>query len=208
MGRYTGSVCRLCRREGVKLFLKGPRCFTEKCAIDRRSTIPGQHGAARPRLTEYSLQLREKQKLKRIYGLVETQFKRYFFSAERKKEITGEALLVLLESRLDNIVYRAGFALSRKQARMLIRQNHFQVNGSAVNIPSSQVLLNDFVEVRAGSRALIPVKEAMARVEARGVPDWLELEQGLFKATVTGRPTKEAMALPVNEQLVVELYSR
>jgi small subunit ribosomal protein S4 len=198
----------LCRREGVKLFLKGPRCFTEKCAIDRRATVPGQHGAARPRLTEYSLQLREKQKLKRIYGLMETQFKQYFFRAERKKEVTGEALLALLESRLDNVVYRAGFALSRKQARMLVRQNHFQVNGNAVNIPSSQVLLNDFIEIREGSRGLIPVKEAMAMVEARGVPDWLEVEQALFKVTIKGRPTKEAMALPVNEQLVVELYSR
>ena len=208
MGRYTGSVCRLCRREGVKLFLKGSRCVTEKCAIDRRATVPGQHGAARPRLTEYSLQLREKQKLKRIYGLMEGQFKQYFFMAERKKEITGEALLVLLESRLDNVVYRSGFALSRKQARMLVRQNHFQVNGAAVNIPSCQLFLNDFIQVRERSKTLIPVKEAMERVEARGIPDWLDVEQGLFKATIKGRPTKEAMALPVNEQLVVELYSR
>jgi len=208
VGRYTGSVCRLCRREGVKLFLKGSRCVTEKCAIDRRATVPGQHGAARPRLTEYSLQLREKQKLKRIYGLMEGQFKQYFFMAERKKEITGEALLVLLESRLDNVVYRSGFALSRKQARMLVRQNHFQVNGAAVNIPSCQLFLNDFIQVRERSKTLIPVKEAMERVEARGIPDWLDVEQGLFKATIKGRPTKEAMALPVNEQLVVELYSR
>ncbi len=208
MGRYTGAVCRLCRREGVKLFLKGSRCFTEKCAVDRRTTVPGQHGAARPRLTEYSLQLREKQKLKRIYGLMETQFRQYFFSAERKKEVTGEALLVLLESRLDNIVYRAGFSVSRKQARMLVRQNHFHVNGAPVNIPSCQVLLNDFIEVREGSKGLIPVKEAMDRVEARGIPDWLDVEHRLFKATVKGRPTKEAMSLPVNEQLVVELYSR
>ncbi len=208
MGRYTGAVCRLCRREGVKLFLKGTRCFTEKCAVDRRASVPGQHGAARPRLTEYSLQLREKQKLKRIYGLMEAQFKNYFFKAEKQKDVTGQALLVLLESRLDNVVYRSGFAVSRSQARMLVRQNHFQVNGSSVNIPSSQLGLNDFIEVREGSKTLIPVKEAMERLEARGVPDWLDVEQGLFKATIKGRPTKEVIALPVNEQLVVELYSR
>ncbi|MEK7702698.1 MAG: 30S ribosomal protein S4 [Nitrospirota bacterium] len=208
MGRYTGSVCRLCRREGVKLFLKGARCFTEKCAIDRRNTVPGQHGAARPRLTEYSLQLREKQKLKRIYGLMETQFKQYFFRAERKEGVTGESLLVLLESRMDNVVYRAGFSVSRKQARMLVRQNHFQVNGKAVNMPSYQIALNDVVEVRTGSRELLPVKEAMERVEARGIPDWLDVELPLFRVKVSGKPTKEMMALPVNEQLVVELYSR
>ena len=208
MGRYTDAVCRLCRREGVKLFLKGSRCFTEKCAVDRRATVPGQHGAARPRLTEYALQLREKQKLKRIYGLMEGQFKQYFFIAERKEGITGEALLVLLESRLDNVVYRAGFSVSRKQARMLVRQNHFKVNGANVNIPSCQIHINDFIEVREGSKELIPVREAMDRVEARGIPDWLEVEQALFKVTVKGKPTKEVMALPVNEQLVVELYSR
>jgi small subunit ribosomal protein S4 len=139
---------------------------------------------------------------------MEAQFKNYFFKAEKQKDVTGQALLVLLESRLDNVVYRAGFAVSRSQARMLVRQNHFQVNGNAVNIPSSQVGLNDFIEVREGSRALIPLKEAMDRLEARGVPDWLDVEQGLFKATVKGRPTKEVIALPVNEQLVVELYSR
>ncbi len=208
MGRYTGAVCRLCRREGVKLFLKGSRCFTEKCAVDRRASVPGQHGAARPRLTEYSLQLREKQKLKRIYGLMEGQFRNYFFKAERQEGVTGEALLVLLESRLDNVVYRSGFAISRKQARMLVRQNHFQVNGASVNIPSTQLGINDFISVREGSKVIIPVKEAMERLESRGIPDWLDVEQGLFKATIKGRPTKEVMALPVNEQLVVELYSR
>jgi small subunit ribosomal protein S4 len=159
-------------------------------------------------LTEYSLQLREKQKLKRIYGLMEGQFKQYFFRAQAKKAITGEAMLVFLESRLDNIVYRAGFALSRKQARMLVRQNHFQVNGKPVNIPSYQIVLSDMVEVRANSRALLPVKEAMERIDARGIPEWLDVELPLFRVTVKGRPTKEMMALPVNEQLVVELYSR
>ncbi|MEK7286283.1 MAG: 30S ribosomal protein S4 [Nitrospirota bacterium] len=208
MGRYTGAVCRLCRREGVKLFLKGSRCFTEKCAVDRRNSVPGQHGAARPRLTEYALQLREKQKLKRIYGLMETQFKEYFFRAVKKEGVTGESLLVLLESRLDNVVYRAGFSVSRKQARMLVRQNHFQVNGKAVNMPSYQISLNDIIEVRTGSRELLPVREAMERIEVRGIPDWLDVELPLFQVKVTGQPTKEVMALPVNEQLVVELYSR
>jgi small subunit ribosomal protein S4 len=208
VGRYIGSVCRLCRREGAKLFLKGPRCYTEKCAIDRRPTPPGQHGQARTRPTEYATQLREKQKLKRIYGLLESQFKKYFFRAEKQKGITGESLLVLLESRLDNVVYRLGFALSRKQALMLIRQNHFQVNGKAINIPSYHVLLNDAIEVREGSRALIPIKEAMEKVEGRGMPNWMEMDKALFKGRFTGRPEKEGMGLPVNEQLVVELYSR
>jgi len=208
MGRYRGSVCRLCRRETVKLYLKGPRCLTEKCAIDRRNTVPGQHGGARQRLTEYSTQLREKQKLKRIYGLLETQFKRYFQSAVKKKGITGDNLLFLLESRFDNVVYRMGFALSRKQSRMLIRQNHFQVNGKPVNIPSVELSLNDTIEVREKSRYLLPVKEAMARVDMRTLPAWLDVDAAQFKGVVRGQPKKEEMALPVNEQLVVELYSR
>ncbi len=208
MGRYTDAVCRLCRREGVKLFLKGTRCLTEKCAVDRRNSVPGQHGAARPRLSEYATQLREKQKLKRIYGLMEGQFKQYFFNAEKQKGITGENLLSLLESRLDNTVYRLGFCLSRKQSRMLIRQNHFLVNGKQVNIPSYLVDLNDVIEVKGSSRAIVPICEAMDRIDAHTVPEWLELEKGLFKGVVKGRPTKESAALPVNEQLVVELYSR
>lgn len=208
MARYTGPVCRLCRREGTKLFLKGTRCFSEKCAIDRRSYPPGQHGQARPRNSEYSTQLREKQKLKRIYGLLERQFRQYFFKAERKKGVTGENLLLLLESRLDNVVYRLGFASSRKQGRMLIRQNHFSVNGKTVNIPSYLVNLNDAIEVREGSRALLPVQGALEAVDARGIPSWLELDKAHFKGLVKGRPSKEEIALPVNEQLVVELYSR
>jgi small subunit ribosomal protein S4 len=208
MGRYRGSVCRLCRRETTKLYLKGPRCFTEKCAIDRRNTVPGQHGGARQRLTEYSLQLREKQKLKRIYGLLEAQFRRYFSNADKMKGVTGENLLVLLESRLDNVVYRLGLALSRKQARMLVRQGHFQVNGKSVNIPSYNVVLNDTVGVRENSRSLVPVKEALERIDTRGIPEWLEIDIPQFRGSVRGRPTKEAIAIPVNEQLVVELYSR
>ncbi len=208
MGRYTEAVCRLCRREGVKLYLKGTRCLSEKCAVDRRNSVPGQHGQARPRLSEYSTQLREKQKLKRIYGVLEAQFKQYFFKAEKKKGITGENLLVLLESRLDNVVYRSGFALSRKQARMLVRQNHFRVNGQSVNIPSSLVELNDVIEVKEGSRSVVPIKEAIEKMEGRGLPDWLEVDPGQCRSVMRGCPTKAAAALPVNEQLVVELYSR
>ncbi|HLG22773.1 MAG TPA: 30S ribosomal protein S4 [Candidatus Manganitrophaceae bacterium] len=208
MARYIGPVCRLCRREGTKLFLKGSRCFSDKCAIDRRSYPPGQHGQARPRISEYSAQLREKQKLKRIYGLLERQFRQYFFKAERKKGIAGENLLRLLESRLDNVVYRLGFASSRKQARMLIRQNHFAVNGKTVNIPSCLVDINDAVEVKEGSRGLLPIQSALEQIEGRGIPAWLELDKTRFRGTVKALPTKEEIALPVNEQLVVELYSR
>jgi len=208
LARYIGPVCRLCRREGTKLFLKGSRCFSDKCAIDRRSYPPGQHGQARPRISEYSAQLREKQKLKRIYGLLERQFRQYFFKAERKKGIAGENLLRLLESRLDNVVYRLGFASSRKQARMLIRQNHFAVNGKTVNIPSCLVDINDAVEVKEGSRGLLPIQSALEQIEGRGIPAWLELDKTRFRGTVKALPTKEEIALPVNEQLVVELYSR
>jgi len=208
LARYIGPVCRLCRREGTKLFLKGSRCFSDKCAIDRRSYPPGQHGQARPRISEYSAQLREKQKLKRIYGLLESQFRQYFFKAERKKGIAGENLLRLLESRLDNVVYRLGFASSRKQARMLIRQNHFAVNGKTVNIPSCLVDINDAVEVKEGSRGLLPIQSALEQIEGRGIPAWLELDKTRFRGTVKALPTKEEIALPVNEQLVVELYSR
>lgn len=208
MARYTGPVCRLCRREGTKLFLKGTRCFSEKCAVDRRSYPPGQHGQARPRISEYSAQLREKQKLKRIYGLLERQFRQYFFKAERKKGVTGENLLMLLESRLDNVIYRLGFVSSRKQGRVLIRQNHFAVNGKTVNIPSYLVSVNDAVEVREGSRSLLAVQSALETVGTREIPAWLELDKAHFKGLVKGRPSKEEIALPVNEQLVVELYSR
>ncbi|MGB3941898.1 MAG: 30S ribosomal protein S4 [Candidatus Manganitrophaceae bacterium] len=208
MARYIGPVCRLCRREGIKLFLKGSRCFSAKCAIERRSYPPGQHGQARPRASEYSAQLREKQKLKKIYGLLERQFRQYFHKAERKKGITGENLLKLLESRLDNVVYRLGLASSRRQSRMLIRQNHFLVNEKAVNIPSYLVHLNDTIEVKEGSRSLPAVQGALEGVGGSGVPSWLELDKDKMKGIVKGHPSKEEIALPVNEQLVVELYSR
>ncbi len=206
MGRYTGPVCRLCRREGTKLFLKGARCFTEKCAIDRRGYPPGQHGQARLRASEYRTQLREKQKLKRIYGLLERQFRRYFARAEQAKGITGQNLLVLLESRLDNVIYRLGFSSSRKQGRMLIRQNHFAVNGKTVSIPSSFVCVNDTIEVKEGSRGLIPIQHALEGM--RPVPAWLQLDKVGYKGSVLSQPAKEEIELPVNEQLVVELYSR
>lgn len=208
MARYIGPACRLCRREGTKLFLKGSRCLTEKCAIDRRSYPPGQHGQGRQRFSEYSLQLREKQKLKRIYGLLERQFRQYFHRADQRKGVTGENLLVMLESRFDNVVYRLGFSASRKQSRMLVRQNHFYVNGNAVNIPSYLLDINDVVEVREKSREILPIKDALEGAGARNVPSWLELDKVHFKGTIKARPSKEEIALPVNEQLVVELYSR
>jgi len=208
MGRYVGSVCRLCRREGMKLFLKGSRCYSEKCAVEKRNYPPGQHGQARPRISEYSTQLREKQKIKRIYGVLERQFRRYFHKAERMRGITGVNLLVLLECRLDNMVYRLGFASSRSQARQLVRHRHFTVNGRIVDIPNYLVRVGDVVEVRPVSRELLPIQNALASVETRGFPGWLELDKAQYRGKLRAIPTKEDIALPVNEQLVVELYSR
>lgn len=206
MARYTDSVCKLCRREGVKLFLKGTRCATEKCAIERRSYPPGQHGQAKQRLSEYGTQLREKQKLKRIYGLLERQFATYFEKSDKKTGMTGENLLKILESRLDNVVYRLGFSASRKQSRMLIRQNHFRVNGKGVNIPSYLVSVNDVIEVREGSRAILPIQDALQNVTRRTIPAWLELDRTALKGRVQSEPLKAD--IPVREQLVVELCSR
>ncbi|MEO5656604.1 MAG: 30S ribosomal protein S4 [Nitrospiria bacterium] len=208
MGRYIGPVCRLCRREGTKLFLKGTRCYSEKCAIDRRSYPPGQHGQGRMRTSEYCLQLREKQKLKRIYGLLERQFRGYFAKAERMKGITGENLLVLLERRLDSILYRMGFASSRKEARQLVRHGHCLVNGKKVDIPSFLVMAGQIVSIPAGSQTVLPIQKALEGVDVRGVPGWLEVDKTRFTGRVKEFPTKEEIALPVNEQLVVELYSR
>ncbi|WP_447979914.1 30S ribosomal protein S4 [Candidatus Nitrospira bockiana] len=208
MAKYRGPVCRLCRREGVKLFLKGSRCMTEKCAVERRSYPPGQHGQGRQRLSEYSAQLREKQKLKRIYGLQERQFRGLFSRAERKPGVTGEHLLKLLECRLDNVVYRLGFAASRKEARQLINHGHILLNGRKVDVPAALVKPNDVIEVRERSRSLVPIQAALDAVDGRGIPNWLELDKGAFKGAVRGIPTKDDIALPVNEQMVVELYSR
>ncbi|HET6466404.1 MAG TPA: 30S ribosomal protein S4 [Nitrospiria bacterium] len=208
MGRYIGSVCRLCRREGNKLFLKGSRCFTEKCAIERRSYSPGQHGQARPRISEYQIQLREKQKLKRMYGLLERQFSGYFKKAARKKGITGENLLQLLERRIDNVVYRIGFCSSRKEARQMVNHGHFRVNGRKVDVASFLVKDGDVVELKTTSRQLPQVQASLTAAEGRGTPQWLELDKANFKGRVRSMPTKEDLTVQVNEQLVVELYSR
>lgn len=208
MGRYIGSVCRLCRREGNKLFLKGSRCYTEKCAIERRSYSPGQHGQARPRISEYQTQLREKQKLKRIYGLLERQFRGYFKKAARKKGATGENLLQMLERRMDNIVYRLGFCASRNEARQMVNHGHFLVNGRKVDVASFLVKNGDVVEMKPASRRLVQVQASMTAAEGRGIPQWLELDKANFKGKVNAIPSKDELALPVNEQLVVELYSR
>jgi small subunit ribosomal protein S4 len=208
VAKYTGPVCRLCRREGEKLFLKGSRCMTEKCAIERRSYPPGQHGQARQRTSDYSLQLREKQKLKRIYGLQECQFRGIFERAERQTGVTGDTLLRLLECRLDNVVYRLGFGASRKEARQLVNHGHMLINGRKVKAPGALVKAGDAIEVRQKSREMVPIQGALAAVDGRGIPEWLELDRGAFKGMIRSLPTKEHIVLPVNEQMVVELYSR
>jgi small subunit ribosomal protein S4 len=209
MAKYTGPVCRLCRREGVKLFLKGTRCMTEKCAIERRSYPPGQHGQSRrTRATEYGTQLREKQKLRRVYGMQEGQFLKTYHMAVRRKGITGEHLLSLLERRLDNVVYRLGFAASRGQARQLVNHGHLLVNGRKVDIPSMTMNVGDLVEIKEKSRQLVPVQAALEVAEGRGVPDWLDMERSALKGTIQALPAKKDIDVLVNEQVVVELYSR
>lgn len=208
MARYRDSVCRLCRREGLKLFLKGDRCFTDKCGIERRNYPPGEHGQGRTKFSEYAVQLREKQKLKRMYGLLERQFHRYFIRAERMRGVTGENLLLLLERRLDNMAYRMGFATSRAEARQLVRHGHFLVNGRKVDIPSCLLKVGDVVAVRERSRIMARIQDAMAQAERRGVPDWLEVQREAFSSRVTALPTREELTAPINEKLVVELYSK
>lgn len=209
MARYTGSSCRLCRRENLKLFLKGDRCYGDKCAFERRPYGPGQHGQRRSgRISDYQLQLREKQKVKRIYGVLEGQFRRYYYQAEKQKGITGTNLLMLLECRLDNMVYRMGFASSRRQARQLVRQNHFLVNGKKVNIPSYQLKPGDVVEVKEGSRKIKTVLDAMETLVRRGVPNWISLEKERFRGTLTAIPNREDLTMPIQEQLIIELYSK
>jgi small subunit ribosomal protein S4 len=208
MARYNGPVCRLCRREGMKLFLKGERCYTEKCAIEKRNVPPGQHGRSRKqKLVGYGVQLREKQKVKRIYGVLEDQFRLYFQQAERTRGITGETLLQLLERRLDNAVYRLGFATPRPQARQLVRHGHFQVNGRKVDIPSYSVKVGDVVSVRESSRGNASILHAVEEVKGRGVPEWLSLDAAMG-GKVVSVPTREQINLPVQEQLIVELYSK
>ena len=208
MARYTDSVCRLCRREGLKLFLKGERCYTDKCAIERRNYPPGQHGQGRSKFSEYAIQLREKQKVKRMYGLLEAQFRRYFELAERLRGITGENLLVLLEQRMDNMIYRMGFATSRAEARQLVRHGHFQVDGRKVDIPSYLLRPGQVVTVRERSRTVARIIGALEQAERRGVPEWLEVQRDAFSARVKALPTRADLTMPINEKLVVELYSK
>ena len=209
MARYTGSVCRLCRRENMKLFLKGDRCFSDKCAFDRRGYPPGQHGERRGRkISDYGIQLREKQKVKRMYGLTEKQFRLFFKRANQQKGITGTNLLVMLERRLDNLVYRMGFVNSRTQGRHFVRHNHFTVNGKKVNIPSFLAKAGDIVEVREKSRAIQAISDSLDAVVRRGVPQWIELEKEAFRGIVKGLPVREDLTMPIQEQLIVELYTK
>ncbi len=208
MARYTEATCRLCRREKLKLFLKGDRCYMDKCAFERRSYAPGQHGQRGRKVSDYGIQLREKQKVKRIYGVLEKQFRGYYSRAERQKGITGNNLLILLERRLDNVVYRMGFASSRSQGRQLIRHNHFTVNGKKVNIPSYHVKVGDVIEVKEKSRKIPFILEAMETVVRREIPSWLQVDGGNFNGVVKEFPNREQLAMPINEQLIVELYSK
>ena len=208
MARYTGPVCRLCRRERMKLFLKGTRCMGPKCAIERRPYPPGQHGRGRIKESEYLVQLREKQKARRIYGVLEKQFRRYDEEATRAKGVTGTRLLQLLELRLDNVVYRGGLAMSRDQARQFVTHGHFQVNGRKVDIPSYRVKAGDVVAVRERSRSVGRIVEAAAFAAGRHIPEWLILEAGELKISVVSEPARGVIDVPVQEQMIVELYSK
>jgi small subunit ribosomal protein S4 len=208
LARYTESVCRLCRRENLKLFLKGERCYTDKCAIERRNYPPGQHGQGRPKFSEYSIQLREKQKVKRIYGLLEKQFRRTFAEAARTKGITGETLLVLLERRLDSVAYRLGFASSRAEARSLVRHGHIFINGKKVNIPSYTVRAGDVVSVKEPSRQMGRILSAMEGAQRRGVPEWAEVDRETYSGRIKVLPSRSDITMPINEKLIVELYSK
>ncbi|SHE71781.1 30S ribosomal protein S4 [Caloramator proteoclasticus] len=206
MARYSGPSCKLCRREGVKLYLKGDRCYSDKCALARRPYAPGQHGHNKKKLTNYGVQLREKQKAKRIYGVLESQFRKYYEEADRLKGITGENLLRLLELRLDNVIFRLGFASSRAEARQLVRHGHFTVNGKKVNIPSYQVRVNDEIAVREKSKSSEKIK-ALMQVETN-VPKWLTVDKENMVGRVVSLPQREDIDIPVNETLIVELYSK
>ena len=208
MARYTGPVCRLCRREGIKLFLKGDRCLTGKCSVDRRPTAPGQHGAANKKLKEYGMQLREKQKARRFYGVQEVQFKNYFVKADRTKGVTGENLLSILECRLDNVVYRMGMAESRKEARQLVLHSHFKLNGKKVSIPSIIIKVGDVISLREASRSSEKIKELIEGLDTRLAPKWLDVDKANITASVTAIPTRDDVDFPFEEHLIVELYSK
>jgi len=209
LARNIGAACRRCRRENLKLYLKGDRCYSDKCSFERRSFGPGQHGQSRFRKqSDYAIQLREKQKVKSMYGMLESQFRLYFKKADSQKGVTGENLLIILERRLDNTVFRIGFASSRNQARQIVRHNHILVNGKKVNIPSFQVSVDDVITLKEKSRANAGIGENLEAVVRRGVPSWLELDKDNFKATVKALPNREELTMPMQEQLIVELYSK
>ncbi|MBP2641691.1 MAG: rpsD [Firmicutes bacterium] len=210
MAKYTGPVCRLCRREGVKLYLKGDKCYSDKCSFTRRGYAPGQHGQgqARKKVSEYGIQLREKQKARRVYGILERQFRNYFEKAERQKGITGENLLVMLERRLDNVVYRLGFADSRVQSRQLVRHGHFTVNGRRVDIPSYLVKSGEVVQLQENSKQSPLFKDIMESAAHKTVPAWLELSASDMSGKIVRYPTREEIDIPIEEHLIVELYSR
>ncbi|WZL82174.1 30S ribosomal protein S4 [Vallitaleaceae bacterium 9-2] len=208
MARYRGAVCRLCRREGDKLFLKGERCYTGKCAMDRRPFAPGQHGRRRSKVSEYGLQLREKQKAKRIYGVLETQFYNYYLEAERRNGIAGDNLLIILETRLDNVVYRAGLGRSRTEARQVVRHNHILVNGKKVNIPSYLVKAGDVITLKEKSLNLQRFKDIIETTGSRTAPEWMEADLENRSIKINDVPTRETIDVPVNETLIVELYSK
>lgn len=211
MARYIGPVCRLCRREDMKLFLKGDRCYTEKCGQERRAYAPGQHGQnnrRRSKTSDYGEQLREKQKVKRIYGIAERQFRGYYHKATRMKGVAGENLIQLLERRLDNVIYRMGFASDHAEARQLVRHGHFTINGKKVDIPSYLVRPRDIVNVRESSQKIARINEALAAVDRRGVPQWIDLDKDGFRGTIRQLPSREDVTLPIREQLIIELYSK
>lgn len=209
MARDTDAACRRCRREGLKLFLKGDRCYSDKCSFERRAYAPGQHGQARfKKQSDYAVQLREKQKVKSMYGMLEGQFRHYFQKAEQQKGVTGENLLIMLERRLDNAIFRMGFASSRSQARQMVRHKHVLVNGKKVNIPSFLVSIGDEITIKEKSRANTLINESLDAVERRGVPSWIEMDRAAYKAKIKALPNREELTMPIQEQLIVELYSK
>jgi len=208
MARYTGPVCRLCRREGLKLFLKGERCYTDKCGIQRRAYAPGQHGQGRKKMSEFGMQLREKQKCRRYYGVLESQFEKYFEMANKKAGVTGENLLTILESRLDNVVYRLGFGTSRPEARQLVTHGHFTINGKKVDIPSYLVKPGEVITVKEASRGSEKIKSVLEITASKAIPKWLDLDRNTLSAKVVALADREDIDLPLEEHLIVELYSK
>ncbi|HBH30050.1 MAG: 30S ribosomal protein S4 [Desulfofustis sp. PB-SRB1] len=209
MARDTGASCRRCRREGLKLFLKGDRCYSDKCSFERRAYAPGQHGQARfKKQSDYAIQLREKQKVKTMYGMLEAQFQQYFQKADRQRGVTGENLLIMLERRLDNAIFRMGFASSRNQARQFVRHKHVLVNGRKVNIPSFLVSVGDEITIKEKSRANAQINDNLEAVERRGIPSWIELDKNSYRATIKTLPNREELTMPIQEQLIVELCSK